>query len=222
MGTVDHLISVASPLNSRYLVQALRVLTSDLILDEIDKYEPEDIAAIGRLVYQTAAARRRAIIMSATLTSEVACALYKAYRAGWRDYSRASGLDDHVNVLCIGDATASCATSADGPTFKEVYDACRAATVAALEVRKPQRRGAILPVCSAWSELVNQIDEQCDQLHDTTATKIDGLKVSVGFIRMTRIAHTAALAVQLPAGPRGRQLRLKLCLHSQFPRLHRA
>ena len=39
---------------------------------------------------------------------------------------------------------------------------------------------------------------------------------------MTRIAHTAALAVQLPAGPRDRRLRLKLCLHSQFPRLHRA
>ena len=222
VGTVDHLMSVASPLNSRYLIQALRVLTSDLILDEIDQYEPEDIAAIGRLVYQTAAAGRRVIVMSATLTSEVACALYEAYRAGWRDYSAASGLDDHVNVLCTGDAAGSCATNADGATFREVYDACRAATVAALEVRKPQRRGAMLPVCSSWSELVTQIDEQCNRLHDTTAIEIDGLKVSVGFVRMTRIAHTAALAVQLHAGPRDRRLRLKLCLHSQFPRLHRA
>jgi CRISPR-associated endonuclease/helicase Cas3 len=59
-------------------------------------------------------------------------------------------------------------------------------------------------------------------LHDATAQKIDGIKVSVGLVRMTRIAHTAALAVQLPAGPRDGRMRLKLCLHSQFPRFHRA
>ncbi|MGE0290392.1 MAG: HD domain-containing protein [Bradyrhizobium sp.] len=222
VGTVDHIMAVASPVSSRYLFQALRVLTSDLILDEIDQYEPEDIAAIGRLVYQTAAAGRRVIIMSATLPDDAAKALFEAYRAGWQEHAAASGLDDHVNVLCSGDAPGSCVTNGDGRTFAEVYEACRTATVSALQMRHPRRRGTILPVCADWAGLVAQIDAQCSALHDATASAVDDLKVSVGFIRMTRISHTAALATRLPAGIHNGRLRLKVCLHSQFPRLHRA
>ncbi len=222
VGTVDHLMGVASPVSSRYLFQAIRVLTSDLILDEIDQYEPEDIAAIGRLVYQAAAGGRRVIIMSATLPDDAAKALFEAYRAGWREHAAASGGEDHVNVLCTGDAPGSCVTNSDNRTFVEVYEACRTATVATLQTRQPRRRGKILPVCESWTDLVAQVDAQCSAMHDTTASAIGGLKVSVGLIRMTRIAHTTALATQLPAGPREGRLRLKVCLHSQFPRLHRA
>ncbi len=103
VGTIDHLMGVASPTNSRFLFQSVRVLTADLILDEIDQYDPEDIAAIGRLIYQTAAGGRRVIIMSATLTAAVASALHQAYREGWRVHAAASGMDDHVNLLCAGD-----------------------------------------------------------------------------------------------------------------------
>ena len=221
VGTVDHLMGIASPVNSRYLFQTLRVLTSDLILDEIDQYEPEDIAAIGRLVYQTAAGGRRVIIMSATLSDDVAKALFEAYLSGWRVHAAASGLDDHVNVLCSGDAPGSCVTNRDDRTFAEVYEACRTATIASLQTCQPRRRGTILPVCGSWADLMNQIDRQCTVLHDVTASTIGGLKVSVGFVRLTRISHTAALATQLRAGPRDGRLRLKVCLHSQFPRLHR-
>lgn len=50
----------------------------------------------------------------------------------------------------------------------------------------------------------------------------DDLRVSVGLVRMTRIAHAAALAAQLPSGDLGGRLRLLICLHAQMPRLHRA
>ena len=52
LGTIDHLMGIASPVNARFLVQALRLFTSDLVLDEIDQFDGEDIAAIGRLVFQ--------------------------------------------------------------------------------------------------------------------------------------------------------------------------
>jgi CRISPR-associated endonuclease/helicase Cas3 len=222
VGTVDHLMGVASPVNSRFLLQAVRVLTSDLILDEIDQYDPEDIAAIGRLVYQTAAGGRRVIIMSATLTGDVAIALYDTYRKGWCEYALASGMPDHVNVLFSGDAAGSCMTNANGEAFEQLYEACRKRTVAALEVCSPQRRGRILAPCTSWDDLIRQVDAECTTLHAATARQMDSMKVSVGFVRMTRIAHTVALAVKLPAGLRNGRMRLKLCLHSQFPRLHRA
>ena len=222
VGTIDHLMGVAAPLGARFLFQAMRVLSADLILDEIDQYDPEDVAAIARLVYQTAAAGRRVIAMSATLTDDVAVALHAAYREGWRAHAAASGEADHVNVLCTGDSAASCRSNARGEGFAQVYAATRDAILEQLAMTRPRRRGRILPPCSDWQALVEQVDTSCRELHDVTATQTAELRVSIGFVRMTRIAHTAALAVQLPAGPRAGRLRLKICLHSQFPRLHRA
>ncbi|WP_313137803.1 hypothetical protein [Paracoccus jeotgali] len=80
VGTVDHLMEVAAPGRSRFLPAAIRTLSSDLILDEIDQYGPEDIAAVARLVFQAAAGGRRVIIMSATLTQDIGETLQQAYR----------------------------------------------------------------------------------------------------------------------------------------------
>ena len=222
VGTIDHVMGVAAPISARFLFQALRVLTADLVLDEIDQYDPEGIAAIGRLVFQAAAGGRRVIAMSATLTDDIAVALHAAYREGWRVHAAASGAADHVNVLCAGDAAASCFVGSDGESFASIYAACRDRVVAALQSGVPRRRGRILPACEGWPELVEQVDTACEELHDATATEINGLRVSIGFVRMTRVQHAAALAFQLPAGPSGRRLRVKVCLHARFPRLHRA
>lgn len=221
VGTVDHLMSVAAPVNSRYLLQAVRVATSDLVLDEIDQFDGEDLAAIGRLVYQAAAAGRRMIIMSATLTPDIATALHAAYREGWSCYAASRGVSDHVNLLVTGDAPGSCRTNDTGKPLETILAESSAVTLAALADTPPARRGAILPGCDDWDSLVEQIDRECHQLHDTNAVDIEGFKTSFGMIRMTRIDHTAALATQLPSGDIENRLRVTLCLHSQFPRLHR-
>ena len=221
VGTIDHLMGVAAPVNSRYLLQALRVATSDLILDEIDQFDGEDIAAIGRLVYQAAAAGRRVVIMSATLTPDIAEALHAAYGQGWSRFAAARGLRDHVNLLVTGDAPGSCRTNAGGESLAATFSASGAVTFGALATVEPARRGEILPPCDGWQAMLDQIDDACHRLHDFNAAEVDGFRVSFGMIRMTRIAHTAALAAQLRSGQVDARLRVTLCLHSQFPRLHR-
>lgn len=222
VGTLDHLMGVAAPVNARYLLQALRVATSDLVLDEIDQFDGEDIAAIGRLVYQSAAAGRRVIVMSATLTPDIATALHAAYRQGWSAYAAARGVSDHVNLLVTGDAPGSCRTNAEGDTLETLLAESSSVTLAALADAPAARRGAILPPCNEWNSLVSQIDTACHRLHDMNAVNLEGFKVSFGMIRITRISHTAALAAQLPSGEIENRLRVTLCLHSQFPRLHRS
>ena len=221
VGTIDHLMGVAAPVNSRYILQSLRVATADLILDEIDQFNGEDIAALGRLVYQTAAAGRRVVIMSATLTPDIATALHTAYRHGWSQFASAQGLADHVNLLVAGDAHDSCRTNAQGESLEYLLKTSTDVTLRALATAKPARRAEILPVCDEWQDMVDQIDDACHRLHDLNAVELDGFRVSFGMVRMTRIAHTAALAVQLPSEKTGGCLRVMLCLHSQFPRLHR-
>jgi CRISPR-associated endonuclease/helicase Cas3 len=222
VATVDHLMGVASPLRSAFLPAAIRTLTSDLILDEIDQYGPEDLAALARLVFQAAAGGHRVIIMSATLTRDVAVALHTAYRAGWRHHAVAFAVADHVNLLLTGDAPGSVVTNTNGEDFEILYDACRSHILAALAMAPALRRGKILEPCTSWDDLVQQVHDGCSRMHNLNASDIDGFRVSVGLVRMTRISHTAALFYRLRAGDLGGRLRVKICLHSNFPRLHRA
>ena len=222
VGTIDHLMDIASPINARFLVQALRLFTSDLILDEIDQFDGEDIAAIGRLVFQAGAAGRRVIIMSATLTDDVAEALHTAYTRGWSEYARARKLSTQVNVLCVGDTPGSCFTNAAGQDIGQVMAACREVVLPGIRKAPPARRGKIMPSCDSWTDLVEQIDRGCSRMHDLNAVECDGFRVSVGMVRLARIAHVAAMATQLPSGAHNGRLRAMVCLHSQFPRLHRA
>ena len=221
VGTIDHLMGVAAPVNSRYIFQSLRVATADLMLDEIDQFGGEDIAALGRLVYQTAAAGRRVVIMSATLTPDIATALHTAYCHGWSQFAAVQGLADHVNLLVAGDAHGSCQTNAQGESLEDLLKTSTEVTLRVLATAKPARRAEILPVCDDWQDMVDQIDDACHRLHNLNAVELNGFRVSFGTVRMTRIAHTVALAAQLPSGKTGECIRVMLCLHSQFPRLHR-
>ncbi|SFQ69162.1 CRISPR-associated endonuclease/helicase Cas3 [Roseivivax halotolerans] len=222
VGTIDHLMGVAAPVNARYLMQCLRVATSDLVLDEIDQFEGEDIAAIGRLVYQAASAGRRVMIMSATLAPDIAQALHAAYREGWSAFAASRGVSDHVNILVTGDALGSCRTNGNGERLEDILSESSEVTLAALKAAPPARRAEILPACEGWEDLVGQVDRSCRQLHERNAQTMDGFRVSFGMVRMTRISHTAALAAQLPSGTLENHLRVTLCLHSQFPRLLRS
>ncbi|MEI4471072.1 hypothetical protein [Frigidibacter sp. MR17.24] len=222
VGTVDHLMGVAAPTRSAFLPAALRTMTSDLVLDEVDQYGPEDIAALARLVFQAAAAGRRVILMSATLTPDIAVALHAAYRAGWRQHAAASGTPDHVHLLLTGDAPGSVVTNAQNEPFATLHNLCRDRILDGLAASPAIRRGEVLPPCGSWGELVAQIDQGCSRMHASNAVDVEGVAVSVGLVRLTRIAHVAALFQQLPAGSVRGRLRVKLCLHSNFPRLHRA
>lgn len=222
VGTVDHLMDVAAPRRSRFLPAAIRTLSSDLILDEIDQYGAEDIAALARLVFQAGAAGRRVIIMSATLTRDVGEALHASYKAGWSNHADMNGVSDHIHLLLTGDAPGSVVTNVDGTDFGALYDVCRDRVLAALAAAPVLRRGEILEPCASWGDLCVQIEQSCSRMHDLNASDLEGFRVSVGLVRMTRISHTAALFQQMGAGDLGGRLRVKLCLHSNFPRLHRA
>jgi len=221
VGTIDHLMGVAAPVNSRFLLQSLRLMTSDIILDEIDQYDGEDLAAIGRLIFQAGAAGRRVIIMSATLTPDIAEALHLAYSQGWADHAQASGTSTHVNLLLCGDAPESVFTNLEDEGLSRILDQCRSSILAGMRTAPALRRSEVLPACDDWAELVDQVDQGCSRLHDLNAVDIEGFRVSVGMVRMTRIAHTAALSVQMRSGDLGGRLRVLVCLHAQMPRLHR-
>lgn len=222
IGTIDHIMAAASPDRSQHIPQSLRIGTSDLILDEIDQYGDEDIAAIARLIYRCGVAGRRVIIMSATTPEDVSEVLFQAYRSGWKCYSELHQVSDSISSIAAGDCDGAVFCSEDTQNITEVLKPCFEQMAKALLVKPPSRLGEISRYTPDWDGVIENVDQNISALHDQNNVDIDGFRVSVGAIRITRIQHTTALAMQLPAGgvSDGR-LRLKICLHSQLPRVQR-
>lgn len=83
VSTIDFLISAGEPhRQGHHALASLRLMTSDLILDEIDGYEPMPLLAVLRMIIMAALFGRNVIASSATLSRPVARLLWKAYSKG--------------------------------------------------------------------------------------------------------------------------------------------
>ena len=83
VSTVDYLIAAGEPHRQGHHVKALlRIMSSDLILDEVDGYEPKALIAVLRLVQLAAMYGRNVICSSATLSLTVAKTIHRAFESG--------------------------------------------------------------------------------------------------------------------------------------------
>ena len=101
--TLDTVAAAADARRASHLVATLRVANSDLVIDEIDDYGPEDLAAIGRLLYLVGIHGRNAVISSATISPPIAKALYAAWKAGWDARARIDATPADVTVAWLSD-----------------------------------------------------------------------------------------------------------------------
>lgn len=218
VGTIDQLAPSIMPARSRHLPAAIRIMTSDLIVDEIDQLGPEDVAALCRLMRQAGAAGRRVVIASATVPREVAVAAFSSYRSGWADHAAFSGAPCHVSSLFCGDGPAAVVAELDCTDPAEAFRRC-----AERQCSAPAHGGRIPAILEVpeeggrWEAVSSAVSECCDELHAQHAATIDGIRVSMGFIRLSRIAHAVAMAHQLcRLNPRSGIHRRVICLHSRM------
>lgn len=80
--TVDYLIRGLKNRGSDS-IHLFRLMTSDLVLDEIDSYQPTDMVGITHLVYLSGFYGRKVLAMSASINSETTALLHAAYKKGF-------------------------------------------------------------------------------------------------------------------------------------------
>lgn len=86
--TIDHIMGATeTKRGGRYILPSLRLLSSDLVIDEVDDFAGEDLAAIGRLVYLAGMLGRKVMISSATIPPALAEGFFNSYRLGWQLFS---------------------------------------------------------------------------------------------------------------------------------------
>lgn len=95
--TIDHLMAASeTKRGGRYILPTLRLMSSDLVIDEIDDFTGDDLIAIGRLIHLAGMLGRKVMISSATIPPYLAEGYFKAYRDGWKLYCQTR---DASNVI---------------------------------------------------------------------------------------------------------------------------
>jgi len=238
--TIDHLMPATEGVRGgKQITPMLRLLTSDLVLDEPDDFDSADLPALCRLVNWAGLLGSRVLLSSASMPPAMLTALFSAYRAGRAQFDKACGTHGQVTEVCcawfdeFGSTASQCVD-------QQVFKAANAEFVAArvkhlqpdLQPGKALRCAEVLDVNtenSSKQEVINAIRESCwqgmtrlHQAHAKTDPKT-GKRVSVGLIRMANINPLVALAKQLIEGDIPDDTRLHLCVyHSQHPLLVRS
>ena len=206
--TLDQLISASEcTRGGAYIAPVLRLLSSDLILDEPDDFDLADLPALSRLVHLAGLLGSRVLLSSATLPPDLVQGLYQAYTAGRKLYNTQFHLPDTPPIAAWFDENHCVATSCvDTQHFAQQHDEFIAQRCQFLATQPVRRAASILPLNipyhretqkQFYQDLASHLLAQAHALHEQHALcQADGT-VSVGLIRMANIQPLMQLAQAL-------------------------
>lgn len=235
--TVDHLVpATESQRGGRQIAPMLRLMSGDLVLDELDDFDIEDLPALTRLVYWAGLFGSRILLSSATLPPSLLEGLFSAYKEGREHYQCNRGEPGQPVNICCGWFDESdrchhdCATTSD---FIQAHKEFANRRMDQLYKQVARRCARIMP-------LPNMISKERKELHHTLAEQLmksasllhkqnhsvdphSGKRVSFGLVRMANIEPLFRVAQALyELGP-SPATHVHLCVyHSRYPLLMRS
>lgn len=238
--TLDHMVPATESLRAgRQIAPMLRLMSTDLILDELDDYDLDDLPALTRLVHWAGMLGTRVLLSSATLPPALVEGMFMAYRAGRQHYQRNRGADGGqkdavVDVPCLwtdefGVHTSSCAGAEAFATQHHAFVDRRATRLGKAE---PLRRGELLSLSIAERTpeanrvaFAAYIRDACLRLHGDHAETdpVSNKTVSFGLVRMANIEPLIDVAQALYALGAPEGTHIHLCVyHARFPLVQRS
>lgn len=213
--TIDHLMPACEGLRGGgYIAPALRLLSSDLVLDEPDDFSVEDLFALSRLVHTAGLLGSRVLLSSATLTPSMVKFLFDAYWQGRNHYNKNNNLpvDEQLITPCMfldeqssKPMVVGCTSVSDIEGSYAQFIDKRVAHLAAMPVR---RKARILEVDDhlkngdpeqVYDELAQSIIDEACALHDVNHeySTILNKVASIGLIRIANTKNLVALAKRM-------------------------
>lgn len=235
VSTIDHLMpATEGQRGGRQIAPMLRLLTSDLVLDEPDDFGLDDLPALCRLVNWAGMLGTRVLLSSATLPPALVTALFEAYCAGRRVFADACGEPGAVPpVVCawfdeFAVADHALASVAD---FRDCHHQFVAKRLSRLAGQTPPRQVELRPTpteilnreqaVATYAQCLHTAVEQLHQRHHQRHA--NGQRVSIGLVRMTNIDPMVAVAREFARMPPAADCRVHFMVyHSQHPLLTRS
>jgi CRISPR-associated endonuclease/helicase Cas3 len=230
--TIDHLMPASETVRGgRHIPPLLRLLTADLVLDEVDDFDLDDLPAVSRLVFFAGMMGTRVLLSSATTPPALAQGLFAAYQAGRRSFNANFGKVG-LGIICawFDEFGTASAQPLDEAAFRGEHDAfvsrrvsklrqeappVRTAQIVEIAVAEKDRKKdkvakpfavALMQYARALHELNCEVDAQTSK------------RVSIGLIRMANIRPIITVAQRFAEQDPGASTRVHLCVyHSRFP-----
>ena len=237
--TIDHLMpATEAQRGGRQIAPMLRLMSGDLVLDELDDFALSDLPALTRLVHWAGLLGTRIVISSATLPPALVEGLYLAYRAGRRHFLRNRGSGTHrdenpaIACLWVDEFGVQSLSVANDEAFRLQHGAFVEKRVRALAKAEPCRRGELVQLSIAGKtktevcrEFAAHVREAVFRVH-AWHHEIDpgsGKAVSFGLVRMANIERLFEVAQELFRLDAPPGYRVHLCVyHSRFPLIMRS
>jgi CRISPR-associated endonuclease/helicase Cas3 len=236
--TIDHLTpATEAQRGGRQIAPMLRLMSSDLVLDEPDDFDLADLPALTRLVNWAGLLGARVLLSSATLPPALIQGLFEAYRAG-RQQWHSRTLSDPIPspaIPCLWvdefHQHAECCMDTDFTAVHAAFVQKRLIQLAQASER-PRRRLELVSlelsdkepadVAKAFASEVLNSALILHQAHSQT-DPLSGKRVSFGLVRMANIERLfdVALALYAQGVPTGTHIHL-CTYHSRFPLLMRS
>ncbi len=230
VSTIDYLIPATDGLRGgRQIAPMLRLLTSDLVLDEPDDFSLEDLPALCRLVNWAGMLGSKVLLSTATIPPELASALFEAYQQGRRHYTQVNGEHGVTDTIC-------CAWFDEykNPMSHTVnsFEGFGVAHTRFINTRIDQlnnqaqdlRKAKLIPVSvheglKPSEVFAHAIYSSIDPLHQQNCVVHSSQKkVSIGLIRMANINPLVSVAKHLYAIQAPEDTKIYYCVyHSQYP-----
>ena len=236
--TIDHIIpATEGTRGGRQIAPMLRLMSSDLVLDEPDDFGVDDLPALTRLVHWAGMLGSRVLLSSATLPPALVQGLFNAYREGRRVYQQNRGNQGQtVNVCCAWFDEFTCQSaecSDDYDVAHQQFVAKRLNHLAHIAEQEQRRKAEIQPLPIAvgqraeqvYSEFSAHLHKHLHDLHKHHAIQDphSETQVSIGLIRMANINPLVEVARSLYALGAQDGCHIHLCVyHSQHPLLMRS
>ncbi|GAN60211.1 type I-F CRISPR-associated helicase Cas3 [Acetobacter cibinongensis] len=237
--TVDHMVpATESCRGGRQIAPMLRLMSADLILDELDDYDLNDLPALTRLVYWAGLLGSRVLLSSATLPPSLVVGMYQAYRAGRACYQKnhdASGNVAAYDIPClwVDEFSAHSTACGDVAHFEKQHDTFVLQRSQNLLKQEPVCKAEIepldLPRNAPKQELYKAfaaVVRECSlKLHDRCGEQdpVTGKKISFGLVRMANIDPLFHVAREIFAQGGREDTVIHLCVyHARFPLVQRS
>ena len=211
--TIDHLMSATEAVRGgRFILPFLRLMSSDLVIDEIDDFSVNDLVSIARLSHLAGILGRNVMISSATIPPDLAAGIFEAYEKGRSLYCKFIGvLNPQTNCVWIDEFKSEAHTVNNDQalsTFQTLHQGFVQKRCRQLKGNIVKQLGYLIPFEPDDNEnnrdrnllsYFEKIREQIYSLHEShsLSDECSSKNVSFGLVRMANVKPCIELSKYL-------------------------
>lgn len=225
--TIDHIMDITETIKGgKWMLPFLRLMSSDLVIDEIDDFSGSDLIAIGRLIHMAGMLGRKVMISSATIPPAIAEGYFKTYMEGYSIYAGIREQEKRITCIWVDEFRTDLQDiiNIDKPeaindfrVFHQKYTNKRVSSIRKNEKNNGiKRKGSIIPcsqnVDDVQNEYFKDIRNNVAALHSKNHvlnSEYDK-KISFGCVRMANINPCIELFLYLAENYLGDDYELKV------------